>query len=129
MVNSAGCIIKDSVFITSFPLPILDSLWTNENNLIVGSTAIINAVSSDSLNWFDNSSLSQISFPANFSNWYDVSVFNSYCFIKDSIYISVRDLFCNEDSIIIPTGFTPNDDGINDVYKIQNNGVDIIKPI
>ena len=126
VVNSVGCIIKDSVFITSFPLPVLDSLWANENNLIVGSTAIINAVSSDSLIWFDNSSLPQISFPANFSNWYDVSVFNSYCFIKDSIYISVRDLFCNEDSIIIPTGFTPNDDGINDVYKIQNNGVDII---
>jgi gliding motility-associated-like protein len=126
VVNSAGCIIKDSVFITSFPLPVLDSLWANENNLIVGSTAIINALSSDSLIWFNNSSLSQISFPANFSNWYDVSVFNSYCFIRDSIYISVRDLFCNEDSIIIPTGFTPNDDGINDVYKIQNNGVDII---
>ena len=126
VVNSVGCSIKDSVFITSFPLPVLDSLWANQNSLIVGSTAIINAISSDSLIWFDNSSLSQISFQANFSNWHNVSVFNSYCLIKDSIYISVRDLFCNEDSIIIPTGFTPNDDDINDVYKIQNNGVDII---
>ena len=72
------------------------------------------------------SSLQVIKTCENFAkNNYDVTVYNGSCSINDSIYISVRQVFCNQDSIVVPSAFTPNGDNINDTYKIKNKGVDI----
>ena len=61
------------------------------------------------------------------SSWYNINVYQGLCTISDSIYISVREPFCNRDSIVIPSAFTPNDDNLNDTYKIKNEGVDILE--
>ena len=66
-----------------------------------------------------------INFMPDSTSWYFVDVFNGSCSIRDSLYVILKDLFCNEDSIIIPTGFTPNDDDINDSYRVINKGVDL----
>ena len=49
---------------------------------------------------------------------YTVIVYNSFCKINDSIYIKVEDVFCDRDSIKIPNAFSPNEDCINDYYRI-----------
>jgi gliding motility-associated-like protein len=85
----------------------------------------LNVNTDDSILWFNSSKESMVTFISNESSWYNIIVYNNFCFIYDSLYISVRDIFCDEDSIVIPTGFTPNNDNVNDTYKIVNNGVDL----
>ena len=49
---------------------------------------------------------------------YNFILHNEFCQIEDSIYIEVKDVFCDEEKIIIPNAFTPNKDNINDYYRI-----------
>ena len=52
---------------------------------------------------------------------YQFEVFNSFnCVIKDSICIEVKDVFCDDQNLKIPTAFSPNEDDINDTYFIQD---------
>jgi len=53
------------------------------------------------------------------SECYSIEVFNAYnCSVNDSVCIVVLDVFCNEDRIVVPTAFSPNEDGVNDSYFI-----------
>ena len=124
-VNNMGCFIKDSVYVKVSLKPVLDSLWAESNTVYSGSGVTLHANTEDSILWFNSSNDSIITFNVYESSWYNIVVYNDLCVIYDSLYISVRDIFCDEDSIVIPTGFTPNNDNINDAYKIINNGVDL----
>ncbi len=41
-------------------------------------------------------------------------------FLK-TVFIEVQTNECNDGTVYLPTGFTPNDDGINDVLYIRSN--------
>ena len=43
---------------------------------------------------------------------------NADCRITDSIFIQILDVFCDEDKILIPTAFTPNNLPPNNTYRI-----------
>lgn len=49
------------------------------------------------------------------------------CLMKDSVFITVvdRSTFCADASIYIPTAFTPNRDGRNDIFRILGNKVSL----
>ena len=125
VINNIGCFIKDSVYVKVVSKPNIDSLWAQSNIVYSGSNVTLNVNTDDSILWFNSSKDSMITFISDESSWYNIIVYNDFCFIYDSLYISVRDVFCDEDSIVIPTGFTPNNDNVNDTYKIVNNGVDL----
>tara|TARA_B110000438_G_scaffold259084_1_gene268234 strand:- start:630 stop:1073 length:444 start_codon:yes stop_codon:yes gene_type:complete len=80
----------------------------------------------DSILWFDGTINSQNCISPIESSWFSFQVYNNSCIVKDSIYIQVRSISCNEDSLIIPTAFTPNNDGFNDYYYLLNQGIDIL---
>jgi len=48
--------------------------------------------------------------------------------ITDSICIEVLDVFCNEESIVVPTAFSPNEDEnlLNETYFIEDRAEIII---
>ena len=58
------------------------------------------------------------------STWYIVKVINSAgCIIKDSVFVNVYDcidVFCDAKNLKIPTAFSPNNDGINEAYFIED---------
>ena len=124
--NSAGCYISDSIYIKVVQNPVIDSLWSDNNDIISGSSTTLHIITNDSILWFNESIDSVLQFSPDISAWYFVTVYNNSCLIRDSVYLFVRDLICSEDSIVIPTGFTPNNDNVNDFYEIKNKGVDII---
>src|SRR5690554_6607131 len=44
------------------------------------------------------------------------------CLMTDTILVRVIQAKCNSDNIFIPTAFTPNGDGMNDVWLIRSKG-------
>ncbi len=62
--------------------------------------------------WQDNSTSNYIT--ANVSGNYSLTVTNQCGSYTDAVQISILNTYCN---IAIPSAFTPNNDGINDVFK------------
>jgi gliding motility-associated-like protein len=120
VINADGCIIKDSVFVNIYEYPILDSLWLDKDTVFRGETTYLNIQTANSFNWKDMSSTAnRVEIAPAQKICYAVEVYNIHnCIITDSICIEVLDVFCNEDSIVVPTAFSPNEDEVNEFYFI-----------
>ena len=121
-INSEGCIIKDSAFINVYNQPIVDSVWVSSSVIFRGEDVTIEVTTTDNINWadFSNSNLVQEILPEN-TQCYFFEVFNEFnCVIEDSVCVEVKDVFCDVKNLKIPTAFTPNEDGINDTYFIED---------
>ena len=121
-VNADGCIMKDSVFVNIYDNPILDSLWLDEDTIFRGETTYLNIETTDNVNWIDlSSTANRVEISPIKAECYVVEVYNIHaCVVRDSICIEVLDVFCNEDSIIVPTAFSPNEDEVNEFYFIKD---------
>ena len=117
-----GCVLKDSIFIEIFENPIIDSLWLDKDTIFRGESAYLNIKTDDSFVWYNfTSTANTVLVEPIQSECYTVEVFNAYtCSVTDSVCIVVLDVFCNEDGIIVPTAFSPNEDGVNDTYFIMD---------
>jgi len=121
-INSDGCILKDSIFIKIFDNPIIDSLWLDKDTIFRGESAYLNVKTDDSFVWYNlTSTANTVLVEPMLSECYTVEVFNNYgCSVNDSACIVVLDVFCNEGGITVPTAFSPNEDGVNDTYFIED---------
>tara|TARA_B110000240_G_scaffold198139_1_gene256716 strand:+ start:5128 stop:8802 length:3675 start_codon:yes stop_codon:yes gene_type:complete len=126
VINTKGCILKDSINTFSAPTPFIDSLWLSSYFIFTGETSTLNILTNDSFIWFNGSSNTNQIISPDYSDWFTVTVFNQSCIIFDSIFLQVNDILCNNDSLIVPSAFTPNGDGFNDFYYVLNNGVDLL---
>ena len=122
VVNVDGCRIKDSVFVNIYDNPILDSLWLDEDTIFRGETTYLNIETADNFTWIAlSSTANRVAISPIKAECYVVEVYNIHnCSVRDSVCIEVLDVFCNEDSIIIPTAFSPNEDDINEFYFIDD---------
>jgi len=120
VINTDECIMKDSVFVNIYEYPILDSLWLDEDTVFRGETTYLNIQTANSFNWKDvSSTANRVEITPAQKICYAVEVYNIHnCMITDSICIEVLDVFCNEDSIVVPTAFSPNEDEVNEGYFI-----------
>jgi len=88
-----------------------------------GEEIIISVETSESVSWTDFPDLNSIqAFYPEQTKCYQFEVFNSFdCIIKDSICIQVKDVFCDETKLKIPTAFSPNENGGNETYFVQDS--------
>jgi len=128
--NIEGCILNDSIFVNVYKNPSIDSLWLNKDIIFQGEQVIATIQTNDFIDWIGYNNYDSIlaDYPED-DNCYTVQVYNQFdCTISDSICVTVLDVFCNEDSILIPTAFSPNEDEnlLNETYFIEDNAGVII---
>ena len=126
VINSKGCILKDSIEIFGINSNLLYSISAPDTNIYIGQTSCLSIDTQDSILWFDGALTSQRCFTPSESSWFSFKIYSNSCIVLDSIYIKVRSISCNVDSLIIPTAFTPNNDGFNDFYYLLNKGIDLL---
>lgn len=125
ITDSNGCATSDTAIINNTGEPI-DSVCcgatiTSGQNVVV---SVVPGTSGNTYSWTPSSSLScdtcasPIASPT-VSTWYHVTITDSLgCSITDSVLISVKEK-CGD--IYVPTAFSPNGDGWNDVLQVMGN--------
>lgn len=110
-VTSQGCTSKDTLIVNEKTIPRPD-LGLNAS-ICPGDSIMLHPGTTDGLVVWNNQFVNQTYYVAN-AGLYSVSVTNECGTGRDEIAITLKD--CDTD-IIFPTAFTPNNDGLNDVFK------------
>ena len=119
VTDTTPCIIGDTVVVGVFPNPIVNAGVDVE--ILSGTSTILNALGALNYTWSPALGLSNINAPSPqasplLTTSYIVEGIDiNGCINVDTVIITVKSSLC---PIAIPTGFTPNNDGVNDVFRV-----------
>jgi len=115
LTTALGCDSILTINLITVTPPIIN--LGEDTTLCQGQTIILNATYQHaSYLWQDNNTNPTYIVSHNGIYWVKVSI-DSNCFTSDTIKISFQD--CSIPDIYIPNSFTPNGDGLNDIFKIK----------
>jgi gliding motility-associated-like protein len=132
--DARGCFVtRDSVTISVFPYPVFD--LGLDTTITVGSSVQLNPNRSNDITsviWSPTTGLSctdcpdPLATPKQRTTYTATVTNNGGCVTKDELTIFV---ICNNENIFIPNTFSPNGDGMNDLFYVRGRGLTKIRSI
>jgi gliding motility-associated-like protein len=113
-----GCSVMDEVSIIVNPLPYIDAITTQFGCLNEPYTIFINDFAAGNYQWSDGSQFPYLVVDQPGDYWFMVT--NECGSRAQTITVVFED--CDE-AVYIPSSFTPDNDGINDVWKIISRNI------
>lgn len=99
----------------------IDSIFETQSVIVATQTPTHLTYHWHSALAMDDSTKTRILATPEVSGYYNLTVTDEYgCWRKDSIFIFVEDVYCNEDQVYVPNAFSPNNDTKNDLLMVQS---------
>lgn len=129
--NQFGC--RDSttasINITNLTPPL--NITAQPDSIYVGQTAQLQATSNPNYlyTWVQDSTLNAwnvanpIAAPTVTTTYYLTVTQGTNCFNTDSVTVYLRPPLCGDPLIFVPSAFTPNGDGLNDMLYVRGNNI------
>jgi gliding motility-associated-like protein len=120
IVGSQGCDSTVTINLIVNPLPNLSAV-ANPDTILIGDTAQLIANGTGSFEWNNGQSGATIGVNPEETMSFSVMLVDlNGCVSENAVTVYV--LGASEDLISIPSGFSPNGDGINDIFRVIVNG-------
>jgi len=129
--NETGCAATQDILVEVFdPLELI--VEADPAEVINSQTVIFNAenVDASAYSWippedFDDAGSYGPSATVSETTTFYVDVTDMQgCVWRDSVLVTVIDIPCSDESIFIPNAFSPNNDGLNDVFRLQGTVIE-----
>jgi len=129
--NEVGCKTTGAIFVDILPLPAL-IISAEPSTIFEGESAQL-AVTDESLfsyEWSPNNSLEEanssnpIASPIITTDYLVTVTDENNCQNTAGVTVNIREGICDFPYIFVPSGFTPNSDGENDVLFVRGNFID-----
>ncbi len=114
IVTEHRCIGVDTVTLTYYPKPVV---WLGRDTTVCEETPLVlrpGQINVDALTWSDGSTGDVLT--VKYGGEYIVTAINKCGTGSDTVV--VKNIFCD---IWVPNAFTPNGDGVNDVFRVLGN--------
>lgn len=137
ITNGDGCITTLSVLVTKQSGTFLTELdaWCFNHRIFLGETTLLESTNfTDNIYTYSWTPSNFLSTPTNHSTFaspiittlYTVRVTDIFgCFKDDTVTVYVTERICDEPYVFVPNAFTPNGDGINDVFNVRSVILDV----
>gem|GEM_PF-869889 len=129
--NEAGCKATGEIFVDILPLPVL-SISAEPETIFEGESAQLSVTSAPTYvyewspnNSLDNSSIDNpVASPIITTDYVVTVTDENNCQNTAGVTVNIREGICDFPYIFVPSGFTPNSDGENDVLFVRGNFID-----
>lgn len=122
--DANDCLLDTMLIINNLSLPPV-TIWNQDTTINIGESVTLKAFNSDDYRWTPSDGLScvdcsePLAYPAVTTTYVVSTVTGLNCVASDSVTVTVT----YNRSLFVPTAFTPNGDGQNDVFRARGKGI------